>query len=34
MIEYIIVGAISVFLGGIVTPIVVCKICDKMGWFK
>ena len=34
MIEKIVICVISVFLGGVVTPIVLNKLCDKMGWFK
>ena len=34
MIEKILICAISVFLGGIVTPILLNILFDKVGWFK
>lgn len=34
MTEKIIVCAISIILGGIVTPILLNILFDKMGWFK
>lgn len=34
MIEKIVISVISIILGGIVTPILLNKLLDKMGWFK
>ena len=34
MVEIIVAWVISICLGGVVTPIILNKICDKMGWFK
>ena len=34
MIERIIACVIAIILGGVVTPILLNKLCDKMGWFK
>ena len=34
MIDKIIVCAIAIILGGVVTPILLNILCDKMGWFK
>lgn len=34
MSERIIVFVISIILGGVVTPILLNILCDKMGWFK
>ncbi len=34
MTDKIIVCVIAVILGGVVTPIILNLICDKMGWFK
>lgn len=31
---YIIASAIAIILGGIVTPILLNILFDKMGWFK
>ena len=33
-ISAIITCVIAIILGGIVTPIIMSLICDKMGWFK
>lgn len=34
MIEKFLICIAAVILGGVVTPIIVNLICDKMGWFK
>lgn len=33
-VEMILVCIISVLLGGVVVPLVMNWLCDRMGWFK
>ena len=34
MIKTILICLVAIVLGGVVTPIILNIICDKMGWFK